>query len=255
MIIVINMKPFQSTSASALLEILLLFLPALPAYLWLWPNVDGTGLYDLFLALTYVYFLGGSLFIGLRRWSPDQLGLNRKGLGLSLLWGACFTLGRTLAYTSTNLPFELQPFSLARIGGEILFYFGLVGFVEEFLFRGLIYQALEEWNGTRLAIWGSTIVFGIYHIGSQGLLGALGTAIIGLIFAVIRWRAGGILGLVFIHGLVDFIAVETQPSFELTHIDQIQIEQPILLILSYILLLGLILYLWKGHHSGNEIEK
>lgn len=249
------MKPFRLSSTSALLEILFLFSPALPAYIWLWPKVAGTELYELFHVLTYVYFLGGSLFIGLRRWSFDQLGLNRKGVGLSLFWGACFTLGRTLAYISTNLPFEPQPFSLARIGGEILFYFGLVGFVEEFLFRGLIYHALEEFRGTRLAIWGSTIAFGIYHIGSQGSLGAFGTAIIGLIFAVIRWRAGGILGLVFIHGLADLIAVETQPSLDLTQMGQIQIEEPILLILSYILLLGPVLYLWKVYRPRSEMEK
>lgn len=90
------------------------------------------------------------------------------------------------------------------------------------------------------------MAFGLYHIGSQGPLGFLGTAITGLIFSAIRWRAGGILGLVVIHGVVDFIAVEIQPSFELTHIDQIQIKQPILLILGYILLLGPVIYLWKG---------
>jgi membrane protease YdiL (CAAX protease family) len=241
------MKRFQQSSASALIEILLLFSPALPAYLWLWPNVQGTGWSEPIQIMTYIYFLGGSLFIGLRRWKWDQLGLSRKGIGMSILFGLIFILGRTLAYISTNLPLEPQAFSLPRIAGEVLFYFGLVGFVEEFLFRGLIYRALEDWKGTRLAIWGSTLIFGIYHVGSQGILGVLGTAIIGLIFAVIRWRAGGILGLVFIHGLMDFIAMETQPSLELSQIETLQIEDPSLLILSYLLLLGPVIYLWKGY--------
>lgn len=96
------------------------------------------------MVLTYLYFLGGSLLIGLRRWDLNQLGLNLRGVGLTLLCGVSLILGRTLVYISTNLPLELQPFSLARIGGEILFYFILVGFVEEFLFRVLIYRALEE---------------------------------------------------------------------------------------------------------------
>jgi membrane protease YdiL (CAAX protease family) len=246
-IIVNDMKPFRLPSVSALVEILLLFSPALPAYLWLWPNIEGTGWLGPVQIITYVYFLCGSLFIGLRRWNFNQLGLNHKGIGLSLLFGSVFILGRTFAYLSTNLPLKIQPFSLTRILGEILFYFGLVGFIEELLFRGLIYRALEDWRGVRFAIWGSTLTFGLYHVGSQGLLGALGTSIIGLLFAVIRWRSGGILGLAFIHGLVDFIAVETQPSIDLTHINQIQIDQPILLILSYILLLGPVIYLWKGY--------
>lgn len=246
-IIVSDMKLFRLPSVSALIEILLMFSPALPAYLWLWPNIEGTGWLELVQILTYLYFLGGCLVIGLRRWNPDQLGINRRGIGISLFFGLAFILGRTFAYISTNLPLETQPFSLTRVVGEILFYFVLVGSIEELLFRGLIYRALEDWKGVRLAIWGSTLTFGIYHIGSQGVLGAFGTAIFGLIFAVIRWRAGGILGLAFIHGLVDFIAVETQPSIDRIQLDQIQIDQPILIILSYILLLGPVIYLWKGY--------
>jgi len=254
-IIVESMKTSRERSYSAILEILLLFTPAIPAYLWIWPNIEGTRWYEPFNIVTYLYFLGGSLLIGLRRWNRDQLGLNRKGIILSLLFGLLFIIGRTLAYISINLPLEFQSFSITRIVGEILFYFGLVGFIEELLFRGLIYRILEDLHGARLAIWGSALAFGIYHIGSQGPLGAIGTAIIGLIFAVIRRRAGGIWGLVFTHGLLDFIAVETQPSLEMTQIQQIQIEQPILLVLSYILLLGPVIYLWKGYHSTNGFEE
>ncbi len=245
------MKLIRQPGTAAIAEILLMFSPAIPAYLWLWQNVEGTGWSELVQIITYFYFLGASLFIGLRRWNLAQLGLSRNGIGISLSFGLIFILGRTLAYISTNLPLELQPFSFTRIVSEVLFYFGLVGFVEEFLFRGLIYHALEDWRGVRYAIWGSTLTFGIYHIGSQGILGGIGTAIIGLIFAVIRWRAGGILGLIFIHGLLDFIAVETQPSIERIQLDQIQIDQPILVILSYILLLGPVLYLWKGYRPKN----
>ena len=160
-IIVSSMKFFQQSSVSALVEILLLFSPAHPAYLWLWPNVQGTGWSEPVQVMTYFYFLGGSLFIGLRRWKLDRLGLSRKGMGMSLLFGLVFILGRSLAYLSTNLPLESKPFSLPRIAGEILFYFVLVGFVEEFLFRGLIYRALEDWRGVRLAIWGSTYLWNL----------------------------------------------------------------------------------------------
>jgi membrane protease YdiL (CAAX protease family) len=249
------MKVNDKTEVSVLAEILLLFLPAIPAYLWLWPNVQGTRWIDLVQIITYLYFLGGGLFIGLRRWNLDQLGLNRKGIVLSIAFGLALILGRTLAYISTNLPFEFLPFSITRIAGEMLFYFGLVGLVEEFLFRGLIYRALQDWKGIRLAIWGSTLIFGIYHIGSQGPLGALGTAMIGLIFAVIRWRAGGILGLALIHGLVDLIAVETQPSIDPAQLNQIQVDEPILLMISYILLFGPVLYLWKGYRPRKRLKE
>ena len=74
-------------SQTALAEVALLFLPALPAYLWLWPNVEGKAWLMPVQVVVYVYFLAGCLLIGLRRWNLDQLGLNRKGLELSLLGG------------------------------------------------------------------------------------------------------------------------------------------------------------------------
>ena len=59
--------------ASALLELGILFLPAIPAYIWLWPNVSETDRLYPVQSLAYVYVLGGALFIGLRRWTWDQL--------------------------------------------------------------------------------------------------------------------------------------------------------------------------------------
>ena len=128
----------------------------------------------------------------------------------------------------------------------------MVGFIEELLFRGLIYRAFEEWGGTRLAIWGSAMAFGLYHLGGQGLLGFLGTAILGLIFAVIRWRAGGIVGLILIHGMIDILAIEIQTPLDPQQLHQVQIEQPLLVVLGYLLLLGPVLYLWKLHPKAKS---
>jgi membrane protease YdiL (CAAX protease family) len=229
----------------ALIEVLLLFLPGIPAYLWLWPNVEGTHWQQSVQIIVYLYFLIGCLIIGLRRWNLDQLGLNRQGLWISLLSGFSILLGRYLVYIATSLPVSLQPFSLSRLAGEFAFYFGMVGFIEELLFRGLIYHAFEEWGGIRLAIWGSTIAFGLYHLGGQGLLGFIGTSILGLIFAVIRWRAGGIVGLILVHGMIDILAIEIQTPIGPQQLQQVQIEQPLLIVLGYLLLLGPVLYLWK----------
>ena len=97
------MKRPLSPSQSAVLEIGLLFLPAIPAYLWAWPNLKGSRL-DIFQVLTYLYVLAGTLFIGLRRWNWSQLGLNRKGLGLTLACGAAILGGRLLIILSVDWP-------------------------------------------------------------------------------------------------------------------------------------------------------
>jgi hypothetical protein len=43
-----------------------MFLPAIPAYLWLWPNVEGTSAW-IANSLSDLYAIAGSLVIGLRR--------------------------------------------------------------------------------------------------------------------------------------------------------------------------------------------
>jgi len=193
-------------SRSALLEIGLLFLPAIPAYLWIWPNLKGSQ-NDYFQVLTYLYVLAGTLLIGRRRWNWDQLGINRQGLGLTLACGLAILGGRLMIILSIDWAVRPAHLTWLHLAGDLLFYFGLVGLVEELLFRGLIYRLLEDWQGVRWAIWGSSFGFGLWHIFGQGALVGLVTAAIGLLYAQIRWRGGGIVGLIVLHGLWDLESI------------------------------------------------
>lgn len=179
-----------------------MFLPAIPAYLWMWPKLSGTSLL-IIQSLVYIYILGGTLFIGLRRLNWSQLGLNKNGIGLSLFCGLVLLVGRLLIIFSITWAIRPAQLTLLRLLGDLIYYFGLVGLVEELLFRGLIYRLMEDWHGVRWAIWGSSIGFMLWHVFGQGPLMGIATLLIGLIFALIRWRAGGILGLILVHGLYD----------------------------------------------------
>lgn len=248
------MQKRLSPGLVALVHVGIMFLPGIPAYLWLWPNVKGTAWLMPIHVAVYFYFLAGCLIIGLRRWSLSDLGLNRKGVGLSLACGGAFILVRQLGLLALGFSPELQPLTFRRLAGEIGFYFGLVGPIEELLFRGLIYRALDEWRGTRLAIWGSALAFGMYHVGWQGPLGALGCFVAGLIFGAIRWRAGGIVGLILAHSLLDVIALEMHPDLTLEQIRQVQVVHPSLAILGDLILLALIVYLWKLYPAFERIK-
>ncbi len=239
------MKMQRSPSMTALIQVGALFLPGIPAYIWLWPNVTGDAK-TIVNVLVYLYFLAGTLLIGLRHWNLNQLGLNRRGVGVSLICGSVTIVVMILGRLAINLPMEPPPMTIERLVFDLAFYFGLVGFIEELLFRGLIYRALEELHGTRLAIWGSAIAFGVYHIGWQGLLGGLGTGLIGILFGAIRWRAGGIVGLILAHGLYDVIAVEFWPNVNAAQLQVGEINRG-LAIIADVLILGTIVYLWKLH--------
>jgi len=144
-----------------------------------------------------------------------------------------------------GLPLEPRPPSFTRIIGEIFFYFALVGFIEELLFRGLVYRALLDWRGSGLAILGSSIGFALWHVVWAGPL-AITHLILGFVFALVRWRAGGILGLIVAHGLFDLVAVELPLPVPIESVDQVlqlTIANRLPLIVGDILLLALIVYL------------
>jgi len=187
---------------SALIELAILFLPAIPAYLWVWPNLNQVQT-EIFQVLVYLYFLAGGLFIGLRRWSWEQLGFNLKGFWVCLICGAALLGGRLLIILGVEWSVRPGPLTWTGVVRDLLFYFGCVGLVEELLFRGLIYRLLDDWRGVRWAIWGSGAAFGLWHIFGHGPLVGVVTFLLGLLFALIRLRAGGIVWLIALHALWD----------------------------------------------------
>jgi len=235
-------------SLKSLLEVGVMFLPAIPAYLWVWPNLTGRAL-DVFQVITYVYVLAGTAFIGRRRYSWDELGINGKGLWLTLGCGVAILAGRLLIILSID--WAVQPAQLTWLGlvGKLLFYFGLVGLVEELLFRGLIYRLLEDWRGVRWAIWGSSIGFMLWHIFGQGPLAGVATFVIGLLFALIRWRAGGIVGLIILHGLWDLetVLLVADSNAQIFSSLDVQFASPLGVWVGFALLVLTPVYVWKVH--------
>ena len=238
---------FQLTPAqSALVELGILFLPGIPALIWLWPQVAGTEWNTPIQSAVYVYLIVGALFIGLRRWSWDQLGLNRKGIGFALACGLVLIAGRLLVVLATSIPLSFQFATIERIIGETIYYLLLVGLGEELIFRGLMYRALDEWRGTRLAIWGSSLGFALFHLGHGDPTIAV-AFFIGAVFAAIRWRTGGIVGLILVHALYDFSTAAIMPDLSLNSlIGQVQINSWFFVILGYAMMIGVGIYLWKA---------
>ncbi len=232
---------------SALLETGLLFLPAVPALIWLWPNLPGRWV-DPVQALVYVYFFAGACWIGRKRWSRDALGLVSRGLVLGLVCGGVLIGEQFLAYAALGLPPAWRPIDLPSLLWDIFFYFALVGLVEELLFRGLIFRALLDWLGPAAAIFGSALAFALWHIGWAGPL-IVAHFLIGIFWGLVRWRAGGILGLVFVHGLTDLIGVWIKTPAGITSLDRllhIRIVHPAAGIAGDVLLVAVIVYLLWG---------
>jgi membrane protease YdiL (CAAX protease family) len=240
-----NKKSKLPPGLSALLEVGVMFLPAIPAYLWLWPNVEGTSAW-IANSLSDLYAIAGSLVIGLRRWTLDELGVNRKGLWLGLACGLVIVIGRTLVILSVDWNLPPPQLSPLRLVGEFVFDFALVAIGQELLFRGLIYRAFKDWRGTRWAIWGSSICFGFWHLGGGPLI-IITTALYGLIFALLRWRTGGILGAILAHGLMDFAGTLLLPNTDVLSLGRPNIAHPSWMIFGLVLIIAPPIYLWLFH--------
>lgn len=229
---------------AALIEVIILFLPAIPAYIWMWPNLEGAVLRFANIA-THLYVLAGTLFIGLRHWNLNQLGVNVRGIWLSLGFGAVLILGRSLVILSTSWGLPPPQYTPAALVGEFLYYFALIGLVQELLFRGLVYRAFEEWLGTKWAIWGSSAGFVLWHVFGGGPLIGAAMLLYGLIFALLRWRAGGIIGLIVVHGAMDLAAALMLPDPDVLSLGRPVIPYPAVMFLGLGLILLAPIALWQ----------
>ena len=87
----------------------------------------------------------------------------------------------------------------------------MVGFGEEFMFRGLAISALRDRGLTegRVALW-SSVLFGAAHsmnlivVGPKALVQVIITVLAGYFFYLVRRWSGGIMVPAVLHGLWDF---------------------------------------------------
>ena len=246
-------------SLLALLEVGMMFLPAIPAYLWVWPNISGTAL-DIWQTVVYLYVIAGTIFLGRRRYGWSELGLNRRGIGLAAGCGAVLLAARLGIILGIDWQVDPAPLTWWGLLGELLFYLALVGFGEELLFRGLIYRLLEDWRGVRWAIWGSSAGFLLWHVFGQGLLVGFATLLIGLLFALIRWRGGGIVGLIFLHALWDLetVLLVADSNAAILSGGEMAFTSPLLVWVGTLVLFLVPVYVWliyprlKARLDGND---
>ncbi|MDE7269600.1 MAG: CPBP family intramembrane metalloprotease, partial [Acetatifactor sp.] len=81
-----------------------------------------------------------------------------------------------------------------------------VGFVEEFVFRGFVYEKIKSINQKdMIAIIGSSVLFGVFHLFSGNIVQMIMTACIGAFFCFCRLKVKNCstLSLIIGHGVYD----------------------------------------------------
>jgi len=99
-----------------------------------------------------------------------------------------------------------EPVALWKIAGTFLGFLWVIGLSEEFFFRGVLQQWIEDWTRSRTAALGiSTALYGLVHLGFRGFPNwrwALLAGIMGWFCGLARNQAGSIRASVVTHALV-----------------------------------------------------
>jgi membrane protease YdiL (CAAX protease family) len=98
-------------------------------------------------------------------------------------------------------------------------YFALMAllvapFVEEVLFRGIIYTTVKQAGYERLALWGTSIIFGVIH---GNVLSFLPLVFLALVFTWLYERTNNLLAPIFAHALfnaANFFFIVFAPMLE-----------------------------------------
>jgi membrane protease YdiL (CAAX protease family) len=98
---------------------------------------------------------------------------------------------------------------------------GMAGFVEEWLFRGLVWNAIDsnaEYPRLGLVanLIAGSLVFGLFHLSFEGHSGqAIANvaphAAFGLVMGILRWRTGSIVPGAVVHTVGNFVARLAMP--------------------------------------------
>lgn len=143
------------------------------------------------------YGLPGASAFGKNFWLGMFLGLAEVSLLIALI--AAFG-----GYSFGNL--ALAPAGILRWGLIHLLLFTLVGFFEEFAFRGYLQYTLADGIGFWPAGVLLSLLFGAVHLGNpgEGWVGAISVVLIGLLFVFTIYRSGNLWFAVGLHASFDW---------------------------------------------------
>ena len=196
--------------------------------------------------------------------SPELLKEALSGLGLGVAVAGTVVLGMVAFGTLRWIPEAGGVLAYLREGGASLWFFALSAAGEEALMRGYLFQALAEaWGGFK-ALWITSVLFGILHLGNPNLswIGVANILVAGLFLGVVYlktaslwWATGAHLGWNWAHGFLSDLPVSGLDPVDTPLLEPIAGGAEWLSggsfgpegsVLSTLVLLGATVLLWRG---------
>jgi CAAX protease family protein len=146
--------------------------------------------------------LSAYLVLRLNGYKPADVGLSASRLPLQLLIGlAGFALGWA-EYQILKPPPLVQTWHLQDIWIPMLILLVFTGFLEEFIFRGLMQRASQDVL-SKYGLYYVSLLFAVLHIGYRSFFDFGFVLLVGLAFALITKHTRSIWGVSLAHGLTN----------------------------------------------------
>ena len=169
------------------------------------------------ISMIFVYWLIALIPVIIMFAAKDKLseyGFSKEKISLQIILGAA--IGVVMSFILTLLPHLLGFGEYVDSGKryeylwqfiyEFVYCIVAIGFVEEFVFRGFIYQKIKSiFQKDITAVIGSSVLFGVFHLFSGNIIQMVMTALIGAFFCFCRLKIKNCstLSLIIAHGVYD----------------------------------------------------
>jgi len=180
-----------TVALAPLIRILSLSMPLTGFQFYYWYAIIGL---PLLLSAYLVFRLTG--------YRPSEVGLSARNWPVQLFIGAMGLPLGWLEYQILKPAPLVQAWNLSEVLVIALILLVFTGFLEEFIFRGLMQRAADNIMRKYGPYWIS-LLFAVLHIGYRSILDFTFVLFVGLIFAIIVKRTKSILGVTLAHGLTN----------------------------------------------------
>ena len=140
-------------------------------------------------------------------WNNDRIGYQiLTGVLIGTVMSIILTLIPHLAGFGAYVDSGKRYIYLWQFAYEFLYCITAVGFAEEFIFRGFIYNKIKKISGNDIAAFiGSSVLFGIFHLFGGSIVQMIMTAFIGAFFCLCKLKIKNcsLLSLIIAHGIYD----------------------------------------------------
>lgn len=174
------------------------------------------------LSLTAIVFVAATTKLD----TPREIGLQRPRVRRTWWMAPLLAMFTLVPLVRLTAAFDAVPDGQSISAGlmvRTLAAVAIVGFTEEWMFRGLLLTFLSRRFGLRNGVIGSTVAFGLFHavnvFGGQSAGDTAGqvaaTTLLGLVFAMGGLGIRSIVPLMLIHAVYDFLIVTSEQLKEL----------------------------------------